>query len=109
MKKLLIASIGIFTLGLGLASAADKDAKQTAYVATMTGVTWAGCKKYVSSALKKKFNATSIVITKGDKPKTQKVVFSCAKGDLTKKEAADSMGAKKSRFVVTDLKKSKAG
>ncbi len=39
MKKLLIASIGIFTLGLGLASAADKDAKQTAYVATMTGVT----------------------------------------------------------------------
>ena len=39
MKKLLIASIGILTLGLGLASAADKDAKQTAYVATMTGVT----------------------------------------------------------------------
>ena len=39
MKKLLIASIGILTLGLGLPSAADKDAKQTAYVATMTGVT----------------------------------------------------------------------
>jgi len=55
--------------------------------------------------LKKEFNATSIVITKGDKPKTQKVVFSCAKADLTKKEAADSMGSKKSRFVVTALKK----
>ena len=55
--------------------------------------------------MKKEFNATSIVITKGDKPKTQKVVFSCAKADLTKKEAADSMGSKKSRFVVTALKK----
>jgi hypothetical protein len=39
MKKLLIASMGVFTLGLGLACAADKDAKPTAYVATMTGVT----------------------------------------------------------------------
>ncbi len=58
--------------------------------------------------MKKKFNATSIFITKGDKPGTQKVVFSCAKGDLTKKEAAESMGAKKSRFVVTSIKKSKA-
>jgi len=58
--------------------------------------------------LKKKLNATSIFITKGDKPGTQKVVFSCAKGDLTKKEAAESMGAKKSRFVVTSIKKSKA-
>ena len=57
--------------------------------------------------MKKKFNATSIFITKGDKPGTQKVVFSCAKGDLTKKEAAESMGAKKSRFVVTSIKKSK--
>ena len=100
--------MGIFTLGLGLACAADKDAKPTAYVATMTGVTWKGCQKYVSSALKQKFNATSIIITKGDKPKTQKVVFSCAKANLTKKEAADSMGDKKSRFVVTALKKSKA-
>jgi|TARA_B100000029_G_scaffold486178_1_gene540273 hypothetical protein len=55
--------------------------------------------------LEKKFNATNIVITKGDKPKTQKVTFSCAKADLTKKVAADAMGNAKNRFVVTALKK----
>jgi len=40
MKKLLIASMGVFTLGLGLALAEEKEeAKSTAYVAQMTGVT----------------------------------------------------------------------
>lgn len=105
MKKLIIATMGVFALGLGFVAAADKDAKTTAYIAQMTGVTWAGCKKYVRGALEKKFNATNIVITKGDKPKTQKVTFSCAKADLTKKVAADAMGNAKNRFVVTALKK----
>jgi hypothetical protein len=39
MKKLIIATMGIFALGLGFVAAADKDAKTTAYIAQMTGVT----------------------------------------------------------------------
>ncbi|MFP6874236.1 MAG: hypothetical protein VCA55_12095 [Verrucomicrobiales bacterium] len=40
MKKLLIASMGVFTLGLGLALAEEKEeAKPTAYVAQFTGIT----------------------------------------------------------------------
>ena len=97
--------MGVFALGLGFVAAADKDAKTTAYVAQMTGVTWAGCKKYVRGALEKKFNATNIVITKGDKPKTQKVTFSCAKADVTKKIAVEAMGSAKNRIVVTTIKK----
>ena len=97
--------MGIFALGIGFAAAADKEAKTTAYIAQMTGVTWAGCKKYVRGALEKKFKATNIVITNGDKPKTQKVTFTCDKGDINKKIAADSMGAAKNRFIVTAIKK----
>ena len=55
--------------------------------------------------MEKKFNATNIVITKGDKPKTQKVTFSCAKADVTKKIAVEAMGSAKNRFVVTSIKK----
>lgn len=39
MKKLIIAMMGIFALGFGFVAAADKDAKTTAYVVQMTGVT----------------------------------------------------------------------
>ncbi len=105
MKKLIIATMGIFALSIGFVAAADKDAKTTAYVVQMTGVTWAGCQKYVRGAFQKKLNATNIVITKGDKPKTQKVTFSCAKADVTKKVAVEAMGSAKNRFVVTAIKK----
>lgn len=39
MRKLIIATVGVFALGLGFAAAADKEAKTTAYIAQMTGVT----------------------------------------------------------------------
>tara|TARA_Y100001934_G_scaffold89422_1_gene110852 strand:+ start:1188 stop:1307 length:120 start_codon:yes stop_codon:yes gene_type:complete len=39
MKKLIIAMMGIFAFSLGFVAAADKDAKTTAYVVQMTGVT----------------------------------------------------------------------
>jgi len=39
MKTLFIAMMGIFALSLGFVAAADKDAKTTAYIAQMTGVT----------------------------------------------------------------------
>ena len=39
MKKLIIAMMGIFAISLGFVAAADKDAKTTAYVVQMTGVT----------------------------------------------------------------------
>ena len=105
MKKLIIAMMGIFALSLGFVAAADKDAKTTAYVVQMTGVTWAGCKKYVRAAFTKEFSATEIVIAKGDKPKTQKVTFSSSKGEITKKAAVAAMGKAKDKFVVTALKK----
>ncbi len=39
MKKLLIATMGVFALGLGFAAAADEDAEATTYTVGMTGVT----------------------------------------------------------------------
>ena len=46
-----------------------------------------------------------IVIKKGDKPGTQKVMFKSTAGDLTKKKAIASLGTKASRYVVKDFKK----
>ena len=105
MKNLFIAMMGVFALSIGFVTAADKDAKTTAYIAQMTGVTWAGCKKYVRAALSDKFSATEIVISKGDKPKTQKVTFSSSKKDINKALAVAAMGKAKDRFVVTAIKK----
>ena len=104
MKNLFIAMMGVFALSIGFVAAADKDAKTTAYIAQMTGVTWAGCKKYVRAALSDKFSATDIVISKGDKPKTQKVTFT-SKKDINKALAVAAMGKAKDRFVVTAIKK----
>jgi hypothetical protein len=39
MKKLLIATMGVFALGLGFAAAAEEDAKVTTYTVGMSGVT----------------------------------------------------------------------
>ena len=82
-------------------------AAETKYTLTMSGVTWGGCKTYVRAALQKTFEATSIVITQGDKPKTQKVTFTAGDKSITKREASDAMGDKKRRFVVERLKKAK--
>ena len=82
-------------------------AAETKYTLTMSGVTWAGCKTYVRAALQETFEATSIVIAQGDKPKTQKVTFTAGDKSITKREAADAMGPQKRRFVVERLKKAK--
>ena len=61
--------------------------------------------------MKKKFNATSIVITAGayyvGTGPTQKVTFTSKDKSITKREAADAMGDKKRRFIVLRVKKAK--
>jgi len=101
MKNLILATLGLFAL------IATVKGDETNYALEMTGITWAGCKTYVRAALQKTFEATSIVIAKGDKPKTQKVTFTAEDKSITKREASDSMGTQKRRFVVERLKKAK--
>ena len=101
MKKLILATLGLFAL----ATAAKGD--ETKYTLEMTGVTWAGCKVYVRGALEKTFKATSIVITAGDKRGSQKVTFTADDKSITKREATDAMGDKKRRFIVLRIKKEK--
>ena len=101
MKKLILATLGLFAL----ATAAKGD--ETKYTLEMTGVTWAGCKTYVRGALQKTFKATSIVITAGDKRGSQKVTFTAKDKSISKREATDAMGDKKRRFIVLRVKKDK--
>jgi len=101
MKNLILATLGLFAL------IATVKGDETNYALEMTGITWAGCKTYVRGALQKTFKATSIVITAGDKPKTQKVTFTAEDKSITKREASNAMGDKKRRFVVERLKKVK--
>ena len=98
--------IKLLAMVLAITTTTAEEAK-TNYTLEMTGVTWGGCKTYVRAALQKTFEATSIVITKGDKPKTQKVTFTAGDKSITKREAADAMGPQKRRFVVERLKKAK--
>ena len=98
--------IKLLAMVLAITTTTAEEAK-TNYTLEMTGVTWGGCKTYVRAALQKTFEATSIVITKGDKPKTQKVTFTAGDKSITKREAADAMGSQKRRFVVERLKKAK--
>ena len=101
MKKLILATLGLFAL----ATAAKGD--ETKYTLEMTGVTWAGCKTYVRGALEKTFKATSIVITAGDKRGSQKVTFKAKDKSISKRDATDAMGDKKRRFIVLRIKKEK--
>ena len=101
MKNLILATLGLFAL------IATVKGDETNYTLEMTGITWAGCKTYVRGALQKTFKATSIVITAGKKPKTQKVTFTAEDKSITKREASDAMGDKKRRFVVERIKKAK--
>lgn len=98
--------IKLLAMVIAITTTTAEEAK-TNYTLEMTGVTWGGCKTYVRAALQKTFEATSIVITKGDKPKTQKVTFTAGDKSITKREAADAMGPQKRRFVVERLKKAK--
>ena len=102
MKKLILATLGLLALAVTTVRG-----DETTYTLEMTGVTWGGCKSYVRAALQKTFNATSIIITSGDKPKTQKVIFTAKDKSITKREASDAMGEKKRRFVVERVKKAK--
>ena len=95
MKRLVIALLGLFV--------ATAQAEETKYTLEMSGVTWGGCKAYVRGALEKAFDATNIVITAGAKPKTQKVTFSSKNKKISKRQAVNSMGDKKKRFVVKEL------
>ena len=44
------------------------------------------------------------MITKGDKPNTQKVVFKSTSAKVTKEAAIKALGKKKDRYVVEALK-----
>ena len=98
--------IKLLTMVIAITTTTAEEAK-TDYTLEMTGITWGGCKAYVRGALQKTFKATSIVITAGKKPKTQKVTFTAEDKSITKREASNAMGDKKRRFVVERVKKAK--
>ena len=96
MKKL----IATITLAL-LAFAPAAMAEDVTYTAGMTGVTWGGCKKDVSSAFEKLSGFKNIKIEKGDAAGTQKVtVITDGSAEITKEQAVESLGKKAARYVV---------
>jgi len=71
------------------------------YVAGMTGVTWGGCKRDVSSAFGSLKGFKSITIENGEEADTQLVTVSFEEGAVVTKEAAvASLGDKAGKYVV---------
>ena len=77
------------------------------YEATFTGVTWAGCKTLVSSAIKKLDGVKTVEIKAGKAPKTQSIIVMGEKGGITKAQVVKALGSKSSRFVCKDWKEQK--
>ena len=110
MKKV-IASACLALFAFAFNVQADKKAPEISaeevvtYNVGMTGVTWAGCKRDVSSAFNKLAGVKSVSIEKGEKAGTQNVVVTSTSGDLTKEQAIASLGAKAKRYVVHTFEK----
>ena len=75
---------------------------ETKYTATMSGVTWGGCKVDVRSALTKVFKATNITIEKGEDRK-QLVKFTSDDKTITRYELKKAIDNNK--YIVWRIKK----
>ena len=95
MKKLAIALLGLF---VATAQA------ETKYTLTMSGVTWAGCKNDVRSALVKSFKAVDVTIEKGEDRK-QTVKFASVDKTITRGELKKAINNKK--YIVWKVRKEK--
>ena len=95
MKKLAIALLGLF---VATAQA------ETKYTLTMSGVTWAGCKNDVRSALVKSFKAVDVTIEKGEDRK-QTVKFTSEDKTITRGELKKAINNKK--YIVWRVRKEK--
>ena len=78
------------------------NAEDTKYVVTMSGVTWAGCKTDVRSALVKSFKAVNVTIERGEDRK-QTVKFSSEDKTITRGELKKAINNKK--YIVWRVKK----
>ena len=96
MKKLAIALLGLF---VATAQA------ETKYTLTMSGVTWAGCKNDVRSALVKSFKAVDVTIEKGEDRK-QTVKFTSEDKTITRGELKKAINNRK--YIVWKVRKEKA-
>ena len=95
MKKLAIALLGLF---VATAQA------ETKYTLTMSGVTWAGCKTDVRSALEKSFKAVDVTIEKGEDRK-QIVKFASEDKTITRGELKKAINNRK--YIVWKVRKEK--
>ncbi len=95
MKKLAIALLGLF---VATAQA------ETKYTLTMSGVTWAGCKNDVRSALVKSFKAVDVTIEKGEDRK-QIVKFASEDKTITRGELKKAINNRK--YIVWKVRKEK--
>ena len=95
MKKLAIALLGLF---VATAQA------ETKYTLTMSGVTWAGCKNDVRSALVKSFKAVDVTIERGEDRK-QTVKFTSEDKTITRGELKKAINNKK--YIVWRVRKEK--
>ena len=95
MKRLAIALLGLF---VATAHA------ETKYTLTMSGVTWAGCKNDVRSALVKSFKAVDVTIEKGEDRK-QTVKFASVDKTITRGELKKAINNKK--YIVWKVRKEK--
>ena len=95
MKRLAIALLGLF---VATAHA------ETKYTLTMSGVTWAGCKTDVRSALEKSFKAVDVTIEKGEDRK-QTVKFASVDKTITRGELKKAINNKK--YIVWKVRKEK--
>ena len=95
MKKLAIALLGLF---VATAQA------ETKYTLVMSGVTWAGCKNDVRSALVKSFKAVDVTIEKGEDRK-QIVKFASEDKTITRGELKKAINNRK--YIVWKVRKEK--
>ena len=95
MKKLAIALLGLF---VATAQA------ETKYTLTMSGVTRAGCKNDVRSALVKSFKAVDVTIEKGEDRK-QIVKFASEDKTMTRGELKKAINNRK--YIVWKVRKEK--
>ena len=97
MKKLAIALLGLF---VATAQA------ETKYTLTMSGVTWAGCKNDVRSALVKSFKAVDVTIEKGEDRK-QIVKFTSDNNKISRRDLDKAINNKK--YIVWKVRGEKKG
>ena len=79
---------------------------ETKYTATMSGVTWGGCKADVRSALTKTFKATEVTIEKGEDRK-QIVKFVSDNNKISRKDLDKAINNKK--YIVWKIRGERKG